>query len=481
MTTRRMALSGLLGAATLTMPMSRAWGGPLERSKAGKPDVLIIGAGLSGLYAAMLLEDAGLSVQVLEGSNRVGGRCLTARALPGRPEMGASQVGAMYARVRYLCERLGLKLVLPPAGALAETRLPGTAISLHGNQVIRTQWANAPENRLAPDERKLLPIQLWSHFSSTANPMRAPADWRNPEMLAFDRMSIGAWLRQTGASDEACRLIGSDIDSGTLEDGSALDMLRKAAYYRWEAQQGAYHLIANGTDALPSAMAASLRTPVRLDTPVTAISDRADRVEVRCADGRQFSAPRVLVTLPFSVLRRIAIDAPLAPGQAKAIKDLPYNEIFRVMMVPRRPFWDDDGLPATTWTDGPLERIFVTPNAATPHGQADVYVNGAASAQLRRLSRPQLQRFVLDEFARIRPSTRGQLDIIHVENWADNPFQRGAYAFFRPGQISRFGDVMARPAGRLYFAGEHTGQLHAGMEAACESGERAATELLDLA
>jgi monoamine oxidase len=65
---------------------------------AARPDVLIVGAGLSGLYAAQMLEQAGMKVQVIEGSDRVGGRCMTRYDLPGQPEFGASQIGAMYAR-----------------------------------------------------------------------------------------------------------------------------------------------------------------------------------------------------------------------------------------------------------------------------------------------------------------------------------------------------------------------------------------------
>jgi monoamine oxidase len=44
--------------------------------------------------------------------------------------------------------------------------------------------------------------------------------------------------------------------------------------------------------------------------------------------------------------------------------------------------------------------------------------------------------------------------------------------------VSDFGLAMAAPAGRIHFAGEHTAKLSTGMEGACESGERAAIEIL---
>jgi monoamine oxidase len=54
----------------------------------------VIGAGLSGLQAAQLLEDGGLDVLVLEADTRVGGRVRTLLDLPERPEAGGSEVGA---------------------------------------------------------------------------------------------------------------------------------------------------------------------------------------------------------------------------------------------------------------------------------------------------------------------------------------------------------------------------------------------------
>ena len=74
-------------------------------------DVIIVGAGLSGLFAAMLLHDAGLRTIVLEASSRIGGRMWTLDDLPGRPEAGGEQVGQTYARIRYAAEPTGVPIV----------------------------------------------------------------------------------------------------------------------------------------------------------------------------------------------------------------------------------------------------------------------------------------------------------------------------------------------------------------------------------
>ena len=70
-------------------------------------DVIVIGAGLSGLQAARLLESEGLSVTVLESRNRVGGRILSYRHIPGAPEAGGTSFGAGYARLMQVVQDLG--------------------------------------------------------------------------------------------------------------------------------------------------------------------------------------------------------------------------------------------------------------------------------------------------------------------------------------------------------------------------------------
>jgi monoamine oxidase len=59
-------------------------------------------------------------------------------------------------------------------------------------------------------------------------------------------------------------------------------------------------------------------------------------------------------------------------------------------------------------------------------------------------------------------------------NWPGNPFVRGSYSCFGPGQVIGFEGAFAA-SGRIVFAGEHTSQGHSGyMNGAAESGRLAA-------
>jgi monoamine oxidase len=73
-------------------------------------DVIVVGAGLSGMIAARKLLEAGLTPLILEADERVGGRILTQEVIPGLPvELGAQWIGDTHARMFRLAAELGVE------------------------------------------------------------------------------------------------------------------------------------------------------------------------------------------------------------------------------------------------------------------------------------------------------------------------------------------------------------------------------------
>ena len=79
----------------------------------------------------------------------------------------------------------------------------------------------------------------------------------------------------------------------------------------------------------------------------------------------------------------------------------------------------------------------------------------------------------------LRPAAKGQLELIGMHSWGADPYAGGAWAYFRPGEVTRFAAVLGQPHGRLHFCGEHLATASRGMEGAMESAEEAAAEILE--
>ncbi|KJH69460.1 flavin monoamine oxidase family protein [Aliterella atlantica] len=434
------------------------------------PSVLVLGAGLSGLYTALLLERAGVKVVVLEGRDRVGGRVYTLDNLPGKPEAGGQGFSERYQRLL----ALAASLQVPTTQASPPGR--DSLLYVRSQPVVSSDWATSTANKLAETERNTLPPRLLTSYLSPDNPLPDETAWLKAEYADLD-ISLEQYLSAKGASPEALRLMNFNPASlfNSIEATSALWALRNNQRTKTPSKQPMR--IEGGNSRLPEKMAAALKFPVQKNKTVTSIRSSGSCVEVECADGSNFQADYAVVTLPFSVLRRIKITPPLQGKQAQAVAELPYTIITRMQLAVRRPFWEEDGFPPQMWTDTRLQNIFPVTDAT---GTQNLFciTGGNSARQLDAMNPQMLAEFVQSKLARIRPASKGNVEVTNVVSWGRDPFARGAYAHFAPGQIRRFQGKMAQPWQRMHFAGEHTAIASAGMEGALESAERVVNEVL---
>ncbi len=188
----------------------------------------------------------------------------------------------------------------------------------------------------------------------------------------------------------------------------------------------------------------------------------------------------MISSLPFGVLRRIAIDPPLSGAQAEAVSELPHQAITQVYLAPKQPYWEADGYAPSLFTDSLAGMVTGVRSGTNPDqvSHLSCWVIGPNAERLEGMSDAEAGAAVIGAIEAIRPAARGQLQLIGLKAWGSDAFARGAWAYFKPGQIRRFAAQMGTPHGRIHFCGEHLALTGRGLEGALETAETATNEVL---
>jgi len=438
-------------------------------------EVIIMGAGLSGLYAAMLLEDGGKDVRVIEAADHIGGRLKTYRHNGTHIEAGGEQIGASYARIRYAAEKLGITLSSDQGGPSS------TTYHFKGQLLDLDDWG-ALDNHPFPERfKKSTPSAALFRAAALAQPLKSPLDWNDPKHASYD-ISAHLFLKKMGFNAEARTLIDHSLNANNLGSYSMMNLYRSLGLFSQSRGMGPSLYVKDGAQSLPQAMAQSLRHPVLTGQQVNEITVTPDAVMIQTLSGQSFRCKQAICSLPFGALKHVQINAPLNTVQKSAITQLPYTQILQIHGEVGIPFWEQDGLPANMWSDGPMERLFVHRTLSGEYsGLARMWINGRGAENLFHLDDAALAAQARQWLADARPSSKGQFKTIHIQRWSrHDPLSGGAYMHWAPGQIANFAPTMGQSSGRLHFCGEHLSQIHTGMEGAMESGENVAFALLDI-
>jgi monoamine oxidase len=464
-----------LTAATAVLPRAAS-------AARHRPRVIVVGAGLAGLVAALDLERGGADVTVLEARDTPGGRVRTLRepfADGLYAEAGALLIPDSHHLVREQAEELGVRLVTVARDP------PGELYHVRGRRILPGAAPGSWPFDLTPEERALGPAGMWERYVARAldelGDPTAPG-WPGSALARHDAMTMAGFLRARGASPDAVALLALGylgLGGDGIDTYSALSMLRDLALRRGSR---AFWTVAGGNDRLPAAMAARLGGRIRYGAPVIRIEPgehTAAVVSREAGGGRRHVADHVVCTLPPPVLARLDVTPDFSPARRAAIAAIAATSVTRVFFQTRTRFWRSQRLPASAVSDLPIKWVCeATATQPGVRGILDAHVGGADARRLAALPPPERIRSVLTDLERIYPGAAAHVEATATIDWEAEPCARGAYAWFRPGQLTSLMPSLTEPEGRIYLAGEHLSSASGWMQGALESGLRAARAVL---
>jgi monoamine oxidase len=496
-----------IGAAA-AFPVAAALSGiPLVANAAVDARVAVVGAGISGLVAALALHEAGVTPHVFEASGRSGGRIHTNRAGwfgDQVTEWCGELIDSSHVTMIGLAKRFGLALT----DVLAAVP--------HGSQyTICFDGGYYPVARAALDFKPVY-AALTAQLAAAGD--LAPYDRLNAEQRRLDAMSVYAWIERYVPGGHRS-LIGRYIERAYLaefgretREQSAINIVYmlgsqagpvegEAGFHIYGRSDERYH-IRGGNERLTDALAARLPPgTIALNTRLEAIArDPRGPVTLTVADdrGRRRDVfDRVILTLPFTRLRQVDYaGARFGAVKRAAIEGLGYARHTKMHVPFAHRTWRGRGpwpgvSDGTVFTDLNFQNTWDTTRGQPgANGILVAYLGGSAAVAAAAdapytttLESPKTRRSIdafVAQIDRVYPGlAKGYGGNATAGSTFLDPFIGGSYAVWLVGQLTAFGGAEGRAEGPIHFAGEHTSLDQQGyMEGGAITGLRAAHEVL---
>ncbi|WP_074721473.1 flavin monoamine oxidase family protein [Nitrosomonas ureae] len=446
------------------------------------PRIAIVGAGIAGLNAAYVLQQAGYRATVYEASQRTGGRIRTSYGdiAPGLiTELGGEFIDSTHQDMLALAKAFDLPLM---DTFIESEQKYKTAFFFNNKHYTEEQVI---------EEFRPLAVKIASDAGRLSSNITAQE--HTIIDAEFDAISISEYLDRIGATGwirnliEVAYVTEYGLDAAELSCINLLSLIDTSMKEGFQVfgDSDERFKIQHGNQRITDELAKRIGSNIELDYRLVSIRKNGKGFRlVFSTPGKTISADAdwVILALPFTMLRTVDMGDVLTPKESNIVKNLGYGTNAKLILGTQTRLWREQGYSGECYSDEPFQTGWDSSRMQTGStGSYTFYLGGKIGMDTGRGAVLEHTQRLLASINRVYPGIVAQQtsSVLRV-HWPSEPFALGSYACFRLGQWVQMNGEVGQPNGNLLFAGEHCSQGFLGyMNGGAETGRISAQKIID--